>query len=92
MDERQRIEQLESSGYSPVYIWQAEPGEVDELHSHDFDTVLVVLEGEIVVKIGDQSNILHSGDRLDILRGIAHSAVASQDGCRYIVGEKHGGK
>ena len=89
MDGSEKIKNLEDKGYSPVYIWDAEPNEEDPDHSHNFDTCLVVLDGEIEIKFGSESNILKSGDEINIPRGKIHYGKAGKNGCKYIVAEKH---
>lgn len=87
------IHSLQSQGYDPVYVWDGKPNEVDEEHSHEFETKLHVLEGEIHLKItGDKDYTLKSGDELDIPKGQIHSAITGPEGCKYIVAEKHSQK
>ena len=85
----QKIEELKSKGYNPVYIWDAEPNEEDPDHTHPFDTHLVVLEGEIEIRVDGESLILKPGDKLDIPRKKIHCGKAGVSGCKYIIAEGH---
>lgn len=85
INQEQEIERLKSEGYDPVYVWTAEPNEHDPEHSHDFDTHLVVLEGNIEVIMNDAPKILTSGDTVDIPSGTIHSGLVGKEGCTYIV-------
>ena len=65
----------------------------DEEHSHPFDTKLVIISGKIRIKKleGDviTDYFFKEGDLVEIPRGQLHSAVASSEGCKYVVAEKH---
>jgi len=89
MDEQKEIELLQSTGFNPVYVWQAEPDEDDSDHAHDFDTKLIVLEGNISIGINDKIIILKPGDSVEIPRNKTHSGKAGSAGCKYIVAERH---
>lgn len=84
-----RINDLRAKGYDPVYIWKADPGEVDPPHQHAFTTYLAILEGELSVEMQGKQINLSSGDELEVSRGTVHAAMAGVRGCQYIVAEKH---
>ncbi len=79
---------LRTEGYDKVYIWDAEPNEEDAPHSHPYDVKLVVLEGELNVTLANQSLRLKPGDQQTIAANLSHTALAGQQGCRYIIGQK----
>ncbi len=83
------ISELKGMGYDKVYVWDAEPNEEDPNHSHAFNTRLVILSGEILVKIGKKRTTLKSGDMIDIPKRVAHYASVGAGGCKYIVAERH---
>ncbi len=91
--EEEVISELQSQGYDKVYVWNAEPDEIDDEHSHDFDTKLYILDGQIRLKVLIDDVItdlkLNSENELLVTRGQIHSAVAGSEGCRYVVAEKH---
>jgi quercetin dioxygenase-like cupin family protein len=93
MDEAEIIEKLKMEGFDPVYVYDAQPGEVDEEHAHNFDTKLVILSGDIQITSlvdGVVRNIKYGeGDELFILRNTPHTAKVGLSGCRYVVAEKH---
>ena len=88
MTEDQTIKMLTEEGYANVYAWNAVPRENDPHHNHPYDTALIVLEGEISIKIGNEVKKLEPGDRLDIGKLEFHSAVAGAEGCKYVVANK----
>lgn len=85
----QKIEELKQKWYDPVYIWDEGPNEEDPDHTHPFDTHLLILNGEIEVRMNGKSTILRSGDEIEIPRDQVHYGKAGTSGCRYIVAEKH---
>lgn len=76
-----------------MWVYEAEPGEVDEEHQHEFDTKLVILRGEIQVTQpihGVVTNMLcKQGGEIFTPRNIPHTAKVGPEGCRYIVAEKN---
>lgn len=84
-----KIEKLKAQGYEPVYIWDAKPGEEDFDHAHSFDTHLIVQEGQIEIRMDGNTKTLKANDELDIPKEKIHYAKAGQNGCKYIVAEKH---
>lgn len=93
MDEIKEIEKLKAEGYDKVWVYQAEPNEVEEEHSHDYDTKLIILAGAINITSildGAVTNIQYlAGSEVIIPRENLHSAKVNAEGCRYIVAEKH---
>lgn len=89
MNPNEKVELLKTQGYEPVYVWDATPGEEDPEHSHEFDTHLVILDGELTLTIDGAERVLKEGNELDIPRNQTHAAVAGERGCSYIVAEMH---
>ncbi|HUO50106.1 MAG TPA: hypothetical protein VMU25_00830 [Candidatus Paceibacterota bacterium] len=93
MTEEEIIKKFGSEGYDKVWLYNAEPNEVDDEHNHDFDTKLHILSGEIRIKRLSGGAImdfhLRKGEEIEIPRGQFHSAKVGAHGCRYIVAEKH---
>lgn len=93
MDEAKELQRLKNEGYDPVWVYEAQPGEVDETHDHDYETKLVILKGSIGIRLfkgggtEDVSGVV--GSEVIIPRNELHSAEVAAEGCRYIVGEKH---
>lgn len=85
----ERIAELKQKAYDPVYIWDAKPHEEDADHSHMFDTHLIVLDGQLEIRIDNKITILKSSDQINIPRETIHYSKAGKEGCKYIVGEKH---
>ena len=85
----QKIQELKQKGYDPIYIWDANPNEEDLEHTHLFDTRILILEGELEIRLDGKSIIMKTGDSMDIPREKIHYGKAGITGCKYIVAEKH---
>jgi quercetin dioxygenase-like cupin family protein len=93
IDEQRIIDDLKAEGYDNVWAYEAEPEEIDEEHSHEYDTKLVILSGDIQITSevgGAITNMKYvTGQTVEIPRNKLHSAKVGPDGCRYIVAENH---
>jgi quercetin dioxygenase-like cupin family protein len=93
MKEQDEIIKLKADGYTNVWVHQAEPGEIDEEHSHSYDTKLLILRGSIRITFEtdgeSESSLYQAGSEVVIPRNVPHAAIAGDDGCRYVVAEKH---
>lgn len=88
MTPEEHIELLKVQGFTNVYIWDATPGEEDGEHSHECDTKLVILDGDITITLNGESKTLNEKDEYYIPAGAPHSAIVGMRGCTYIVAER----
>ncbi len=87
--EKELTNQLKSEGYHKVYSWEDGPNEEDPTHTHDFDTKLIILNGELEIEMKGQKILLKQGESIEIPREEVHAAITSPNGCKYLVGERH---
>ena len=88
MQEKDWVELLKDEGFSDVYIWEDKPNFEYPEHTHEKLGVHVILAGEMeLLDSKGGKRVLHTGQRLDIPAGTAHSAKMGPEGCRYVVGE-----
>jgi uncharacterized cupin superfamily protein len=78
LDAMLRLEKLAPSW------WSNGPGDTYGAHSHSYNKVLYCAEGSVTFRVGDTAYELHSGDRLDIPSGTAHSAVVGPAGVQCL--------
>lgn len=78
---------LETEGYPIVYDWCDEPNTKYENHKHQGKVSFFVVEGSVVFS-GGVNKTVSKGERIDVPVGIEHSAIVSNKGCRYIVGQE----
>jgi quercetin dioxygenase-like cupin family protein len=66
------------------YEWSNGPGDRYGAHRHDYDKVLVCLDGAITFDLAEagRSVTLRAGDRLDLPAGTEHAAVVGGAGVR----------
>ena len=93
MNEQEAIKKLEIEGYGKIWTYEAEPDEIDEEHSHNYDTKLYILGGFINITKSVNGVVVNyqyqAGDEVEIPRLQPHSAKVGSEGCRYIVAEKN---
>jgi Cupin domain len=83
-DEAALLKTLAAEGWAGGYGWGNGPGERYPEHSHDYDKALYCVRGEVVFHTADGALPLRPGDRLDLDRGTAHSAVVGPQGVRCV--------
>jgi quercetin dioxygenase-like cupin family protein len=61
-----------------------EPGATVPRHSHaDTEQVMLMLEGELEMTVGDETRTLRAGDTVVVNRGVEHE-LHSESGCAFI--------
>ena len=71
-----------------VMAWGNRPGDRYASHAHDYDKVLVAIEGSITFRLTALGSAveLHRGDRLDLPSGTIHAAEVGAAGVRCLEG------
>jgi len=88
LSESELRKQLENEGFSHTFVWQDGPQAFYPDHTHVGLTAHIILDGEMTLTTGGQSQTYGMGDRCDVPAGAVHSARMGPSGCRYLVGEK----
>lgn len=78
---------IEREGWTP-YVIDEPAGYTYEPHHHAESKLIVVLEGEMEVTLGDDALRCRPGDRLTIPGGEVHAAVMGECGCLYFWSEQ----
>ena len=78
--------QLRSDGYLDIKHRVVECGEDTQPHHHDFDTRLLVLEGEMSVVCGGTTRTYRAGEILEISAGAEHCEQYAADRLRFVAG------
>lgn len=86
IEEAEKI--LQREGYRNLYLWSDPPGTFYDWHTHPFDEVRLVVEGEI--KIGTEEGVvtLKKGDKMEVPAGTRHWAEVGPMGVSYLCGSK----
>ena len=82
------IKSLEEEGFDRVYLWEDDSDNYYEAHKHDFLKRIVILEGQMNIKINKEERILKEGNTVIINREEVHEVTFGNGGCRYIIAEK----
>jgi len=73
---------LESQGFEPQLIVE-EPNDHLNAHKHPENHILVVVHGEMKLKIDDGDEIMKPGDKITIKSNVSHAAYFGPQGCQY---------
>ena len=80
--------QLKQEGYTEIYLWKDPPHKVYTPHSHNTETKLIVMKGEIEITANNMKKTYHLRDSIIIPKRGKHSAIVGPEGCEYLIGEK----
>lgn len=83
-DESVLLARLAEQGWSGGYGWGNGPHDRYAEHSHSYDKALYCVRGHVAFETADGEVALEPGDRLDLDRGTAHSAVVGPQGVRCV--------
>ena len=79
-----------AQGFDEVLERRWAPGQVVATHSHPFDANALVVEGEMWLQVGDQTQHIPAGGTFELARGTPHSERYGSDGAVYWVARRGG--
>jgi quercetin dioxygenase-like cupin family protein len=79
---------LDEEGFSSIEIVTVMPKGTPGPHTHDTETVHVILQGELTITDENGETTYREGDRLDFPAGTTHTATFGKAGCSMIVATK----
>lgn len=88
LNEAELRESLIAEGFAQTFVWQDGPQAFYPDHTHSGLTAHIILDGEMTLTMGGESQTYRVGERCDVPAGAVHSAQMGPRGCRYLVGEK----
>ena len=86
MNETEFTEMLRAEGYEGPEDFAMKPNEVSSRHDHDVDTVLLILEGSIVIAKPSGDVTCNVGDTVSYPAGEFHSEKAGPNGVKLVYG------
>jgi len=87
---REEAEQLlKELGYRDIYLWEDPPHSFYDWHTHTFDEVRLVLEGQILIGTEEGEYLLKKGDMMIVPAGTKHWAKVGPEGVIYLCGSKY---
>jgi len=81
-------QKLTEEHFGELWVHTDPPGHFYEEHQHPVDTTHVVLKGSMSVWFSGQEYAVTEGERLDILKGIPHTAKIGPQGCSFLIGAR----
>jgi quercetin dioxygenase-like cupin family protein len=79
---------LQREGFERTYVWQDEPNAYYGEHTHECETALIILGGQMTLGLGGSMRTYSPGERCDVPAGAQHWARMGPAGCRYLIGER----
>jgi quercetin dioxygenase-like cupin family protein len=80
---------LRAEGYDEILTKTLAPDVVIPDHTHPFDVLALVLDGEATIDCGQGPRTYRPGDTLEVARGVVHSERYGPNGYSFLVGRRH---
>ena len=88
MTEQEFRELLAARGYNEIRETEYSPQFENELHTHDFSALLMVLEGEFVLGREGGGETFLAGETCEVPAGTLHAERTAELGARVLAGIK----
>ncbi|MCX7211674.1 MAG: cupin [Burkholderiales bacterium] len=79
---------LVREGYLESEVKVVEAGKVNGEHSHDFDVLALVLDGEATIACGPVPQTFRAGDIVEVAAGVVHTEHYGPQGYTFLVGRR----
>jgi len=80
---------LRAEGYDEILVKTVEAGLVIDLHSHPYDVLALVLDGEAEIDCGAGPRTYRPGDILEVAGGLPHTERYGPLGYTFLLGRRH---
>ena len=88
IDAEQLRSQAAERGFPEIRTNQLAPSWHNDEHSHPFDVLALVLDGEITLTVDGKARRYRAGDEFSMKAGCKHVEDAGPKGVRYLVGRR----
>lgn len=88
MTEAQFRQLLHAKGFETPQIKEYAPETDGDMHSHDFDVMLLVQDGPFTLATETGETIYQTGDLCELNAGVLHVERTGADGARVLLGKK----
>ena len=88
MDRHAFESRLKSEGYPEIRTNELPPNRRNPEHSHPFDVLAMVLEGEITLTVEGAARTYRPGDEFSMKAGCPHAEDIGPAGVKYLVGRR----
>ena len=76
-------------GYHEIVDRKMEPNATNPEHSHEFDSRLLIIEGEMTVASEGKQRTYRVGDNFTMTAGCRHTEYSGPQGARYLAGRRY---
>lgn len=80
---------LAREGYPDTLVRTLEPDTVIGLHSHPYDVLALVLDGEATIDCGSGPVTYRAGDVLSLAADVPHTEHYGPQGYTFLLGRRH---
>lgn len=80
---------LRAAGYDEILTKTLEPGVVIPDHTHPYDVLALVLDGEATIDCGQGPRRYLPGDVLEVPADLRHSEQYGPQGYTFLLGRRH---
>ena len=79
-----------AQGFDQILERQWKPLTVLDVHTHPFAAQALVVDGEMWLTVGGNTQQLHAGDRFELDAGVPHAERYGSEGATYWVARRNG--
>jgi mannose-6-phosphate isomerase-like protein (cupin superfamily) len=80
---------LRAGGYDEILTKRIDADTAIDLHSHPYDVLALVLDGEATIDCGAGPRTYRPGDVLEVAAGVPHTERYGPRGYAFLVGRRH---
>lgn len=88
MDKTSFEARLRAEGYPEIRTNELPPNKRNAEHSHPFDVLALVLEGDITLTVDGGARTYRAGDEFSMKAGCPHVEDVGASGVKYLVGRR----
>ena len=88
MDRASFEARLRAEGFPEIRVNDMQAGRHNAEHSHPFDVLALVLEGDITLTVEGEAHTYRAGDEFSMKAGCLHVEDVGAQGVRYLVGRR----
>jgi len=88
MDRASFEARLKAEGFPEIRVNELQAGRHNAEHSHPFDVLALVLEGDITLTVQGEMRTYRAGEEFSMKAGCAHVEDIGAQGVKYLVGRR----
>ncbi|EEA03632.1 Cupin 2 conserved barrel domain protein [Burkholderia sp. H160] len=79
---------LTKEGFADSVLVTREPNGAMDVHTHPFEAMALIVEGEMTIRVGDEERLYRVGDVFHLPANEAHTERYGPQGVKFLVGRK----